>query len=175
MSASPDISYAAVEAFERSKGKDKERSTSHLFTIVLLAVFFIVLMVGLVVGVEMYRSAARAQMETDTMRMGTGLLSSYVRANDRTNVIGVGEGPEGKSLVLTETYGGNSYEMRIYQHEGKIVQEYSVAGTAYTPARAQVLVESTTFDFRMSGKLLTITTDQGTVNVALRSSSGGTS
>lgn len=173
MSAGLDISYATVEAFERSKGRSDGRGSSHLFMVVLLAVFFVALMAGLIVGVSMYRYAAQNHLETDNIRVGTGLLTSYVKANDRENVVGVGEGPEGKSLVLTERLDSGTYELRIYKHQGKIVQEYSVAGSAYTPARAQALVNSNSFDFSVSGKLLTITTDQGTISVALRSSQGG--
>lgn len=173
MSSGLDISYSTVEAFERSKKKKGERSFSHLFMVVLLAVFFIALMAGLIVGVSMYRYAANTQMETGDIRVGTGLLSSYVKANDRADVIGVGEGPEGKSLVMVERLDSGTYELRIYKYEGKIVQEYSVAGTAYTPARAQALVDSSTFDFKTQGNLLTITTDEGIVNVTLRSSQGG--
>ena len=173
MSSGLDISYSTVASFERSKGKPDGRGSSHLFMVVLLAVFFMALMAGLIVGVSMYRYAAQTQMETDSIRVGTGLLTSYVKANDRENVVGVGEGPEGKSLVLTERLDSGTYELRIYKHQGKIVQEYSVAGSAYTPARAQVLVDSDTFDFSVDGKLLTITTDQGVIGVALRSSQGG--
>lgn len=173
MSARLDISYSTVEAFERSKGKRGGKRTSHLFMIILLAVFFVALMGGLVLGVTMYRHAAQTQMETDDIRTGTGLLASYVKANDRTDALGVGEGPEGKALVLTERLDSGVYELRIYEHEGKIVQEYSMAGTAYTPARAQELVESDTFDFSLEGNLLTIKTDQGSMGVALRSPQGG--
>jgi hypothetical protein len=136
-------------------------------------VFFIVLMGGLVMGVAMYRHAAQAQLETDDVRVGTGLIASYVKANDRRDVLSVGEGPEGKALVLTERLDSGDYELRIYKHEGKIVQEYSVAGTAYTPARAQVLMESDTFGFFVDGDLVTIETDQGPVAIALRSAQGG--
>lgn len=173
MSARPDISYATVEAFERSKEGKHERATSHLFTAILLAVFFIVLMIGLVVGVSLYRSAAQAHMQTDEMRVSTGLLASYVKANDKSRVMGVGEGPEGRALVLTERLESGVYEMRIYEYEGKVVQEYSMAGAAYTPARAQALVDSETFEFKLIGKLLTIKTDQGEISIALRSNQAG--
>jgi hypothetical protein len=63
--------------------------------------------------------------------------------------------------------------MRIYLYKGQIVQEYSVAGAAYTPDRAQPLLKSTSFDFELHGDLLVIHTDQGATNVALRSEQGG--
>lgn len=175
MSSQLDISYSTVEAFERSKRRDGKETSSHLFMAVLLAVFFIVLMGGLIVGVSMYRYAAQTQMETDDLRIGTGLLTSYVKANDRADVLAVGNGPEGPALVLTTRLESGDYEVRIYQYQGQVVQEYSVAGSSYTPERAQKLIESDTFEFQISKRMVTITTDQGETAVVLRSSHGESS
>ena len=168
-----DIDYNSVASFERSKVKPAGRIGSRAFMIILLAVFFVVLMTGLAAGVAMYQAVANNQIDTNQARMQAGLLASNVRANDTAMALGTGEGPEGRSLVLCETYGSDSYEMRIYLYQGQIVQEYSVAGSEYTPARAQPLIESTTFDFELHGNLLVLHTDQGATNIALRSYQGG--
>ena len=168
-----NINYALVSAFERSKDNRKFKPTTHVFTIVLLAVFFVALMGGLAAGVSAYQKVANTQMDTNAVRMGSGLLTNIVRANDTADAVQEGAGPEGRALVLCEHLDSGDYEMRIYLNEGHIVQEYSVAGTEYTPGRAQELVASDTFDFELRGKLLTVTTDQGTFEVALRSDQGG--
>lgn len=168
-----EIDYNSVASFERSKLPPKRISSSRVFTVLLLAVFFVVMMTGLAAGVSMYQAVANNQIDTNMARMQAGLLSSNVHANDSANSLGTGNGPEGKSLVLTEKSGDGSYEMRIYLYKGYIVQEYSVAGAAYTPARAQQLIPSTSFDFELHGDLLVIRTDQGATNVALRSYQGG--
>ena len=171
---SMEIDYNAVAAFERSKTPVAKAKNTRVFTVVLLAVFFVVLMVGLAVGVAMYQAVANNQLETNAARMQAGLLASNVHANDTVNSIGTGNGPEGRALVLTEHGGdGSSYEMRIYLYKGNVVQEYSLAGSAYTPERAQPLISSSTFDFALHGSLLVIFTDQGATNVALRSYHGG--
>ena len=168
-----EIDYNSVASFERSKVGVKKVTSSRVFTIALLVVFFVVLMTGLASGVAMYQAVANNQIDTNNARMQAGLLASNVHANDTYNAIGAGQGPEGRSLVMSEHIGDDSYEMRIYLYQGQIVQEYSVAGSAYTPARAQPLVNSTTFDFEQHGNLLIIKTDQGATNVALRSYQGG--
>ena len=168
-----EIDYNAVASFERSKApKSKGRNVLY-FTVALLVVFFIVLMTGLASGVAMYQAVANNQIDTNNARMQAGLIASNIHANDSMNSIGTGEGPEGRALVLTDTVGESSYEMRIYLYEGNIVQEYSVAGAEYTPARAQPLIASTSFDFEQYGNLLVIHTDQGATNIALRSYQGG--
>lgn len=171
---SMDIDYNTVAAFERSKTPVAKAKNTRVFTVVLLAVFFVVLMAGLAVGVAMYQAVANNQLETNAARMQAGLLASNVHVNDTVNAVGTGNGPEGRALVLTE-HGedGGSYEMRIYLYKGNVVQEYSLAGSAYTPERAQPLISSSTFDFALHGSLLVIFTDQGATNVALRSYQGG--
>ena len=168
-----EIDYNSVASFERSKLPENKGTATRVFTVALMAVFFIVLMTGLATGVAMYQAVANNQIDTNNARMQASLIASNVHSNDVARSIGMSQGPEGKSLVLSETIDSETYEMRIYLYQGEIVQEYSVAGSEYTPARAQPLFESSTFDFEQHGSLLVIKTDQGATNVALRSFQGG--
>lgn len=89
------------------------------------------------------------------------------------DAVEVGEGPEGKALVLRETLDGTtSYETRIYAYRGKIVEEYVLAENAYMPEKAIAIFDSDTFDFSYDNGLITITTDDGTAAIALRSKEG---
>lgn len=169
-----DIDYNSVASFERSKQPLGKARNTRIFTVVLLAIFFVMLMTGLAAGVAMYQAVANNQLDTNAARMQAGLLASNIHANDSINAIGTGNGPEGRALVLTERdQDGGAYEMRIYLYQNNIVQEYSVAGSAYTPDRAQPLLPSSSFDFELHGDLLVIFTDQGATNIALRSYQGG--
>ena len=171
---SAEVNYNAVAAYERSSAPQKQRNVTHVYTALLLAVFFIVLLAGSAVAVAMYQAVANNQLETNAARMQAGLLVSNVHVNDTMNAIGTGNGPEGRALVLTEhAEDGGAYEMRIYLYKGNVVQEYSLAGSAYTPERAQPLVSSSTFDFTLRDNLLILSTDQGATDIALRSYQGG--
>ena len=107
------------------------------------------------------------------MRLESGLLANSVHVADAANAVEVGAGPEGDALVLVERLDNGTYETRIYQYQGNIVQEYAIAGRDYSPDRAQVLAPSTTFEFSYEDNLLTVKTDQGSFDVALRSRQGG--
>ena len=169
-----DVDYNSVIAYERSKDGDTGARSARMFTIMLLAVFFIVMMVGLVAGVSMYRAVSDNQIAANEGRIQAGLLVSTIHANDIASAVSTGEGPEGKALVLTkEAEDGSAYEVRLYLYEGNIMQEYSVAGAAYVPERAQALISLSTFDFELQNNLLVIRTDQGVTNIALRSYQGG--
>lgn len=168
-----DINYAVVSAFERSKRTTAKEASSRTFTIALMAVFFMALMAGLAAGVSIYRSVAQVQASANDMRLESGLLANSVHVADAADAVEVGQGPEGPALVLVERLDTGSYETRIYQYQGSIVQEYALAGREYAPDRAQVLTRSAVFDFTYEGNLLSVRTDHGSFDVALRSAQGG--
>ena len=170
---SMDINYAVVSAFERSKHTTQREASSRTFTIALMAVFFVALMAGLAAGVSIYRSVATVHASANDMRMESGLLANSVHVADAADAVEVGQGPEGDALVLVERLDSGNYETRIYQYQGNIVQEYAIEGRDYAPDRAQVLAHSATFGFTYADSLLTVTTDQGSFDVALRSRQGG--
>ena len=72
-----EIDYNSVAAFERSKLRKGQKRNTHVFTIVLFAVFFVVLMVGLATGVTIYQKVAAAQNQ---MSMPTTKAMRSVRA-----------------------------------------------------------------------------------------------
>ena len=143
------------------------------FPSIILAVFFIALLLALIAGVLVYNNITSIQQETNTQREGVGLVTNTVRANDGKGAVAVGQGPEGRSLVIMENLSSGTYETRFYLSEGKVLQEYSLEGTAYTPEKATVITASNTFSFTYSHGLLSVTTDDGTSEVALRSLQGG--
>ncbi len=144
-----------------------------LFAGLLMVVFFGMLLIAIILGVNVYKHVANVQLSTSEDRLAMQLIGNYVHANDSRGSIKVGQGPEGRSLVLLEQLESGNYETRIYLYKGAIVQEYALEGAAYTPAKATELVKSKTFGFTYSNGLLSITTDQGQSDIALRSEQGG--
>lgn len=165
------------EVFTPSMLRDSNQPISaesqRLFSVVLFGLFIIVLLFSILVGVSVYRSLdIMANAERD-MRIGHSFLANTVHAVDVYGAVYIGEGPEGASLILQEATGdGPAYETRIYAHEGYIVQEYALEDSPLAPEKAITLIESDSFDFSYSDGLLTITTDEGPVQIALRSAGG---
>ena len=173
MSGNRNIDYSMVAAFERLKEPARGRTSNRLFTVLLMAVFFIVLMIGLAAGVHMYQQVSRAQAETNDLHLQSGLLANTVHVNDTGGGVSTGEGPEGPALVLTEQLASGTYETRIYLYEGHVVQEYAIAGRDYNPASASKLAQASRFEFSYDDNgLITLTTDSGSYNVTLRSAQG---
>ncbi len=151
----------------------KPASIKRQFPSIILAVFFIALLLALIAGVLVYKNVTDVQQQANTQREGVGLVTNAVRANDADGAVAVGQGPEGRSLVIKEQLESGTYETRFYLSGGKVLQEYSLQGTAYNPSKGTVVTTSGSFNFTYSHGLLTVTTDDGTSEVALRSLQGG--
>jgi hypothetical protein len=151
----------------------KPAAIKRQFPSIILAVFFIALLLALIAGVLVYKNITDVQQAANVQRQGVGLVTNAVRANDSDGAIAVGQGPEGRSLVIKERLASGTYEMRYYLYNGEVLQEYSLEGTAYTPEKGTVVTTSNSFDFSYSDGLLTVTTDDDTSEVALRSLIGG--
>lgn len=162
----------AVTASAAHKTKET-RKVQRAFSILLFAVFIIVDLLALVAGTSSYGSITKMQQQNDARVMTLGPITSSVRANDVQGGIASGKGPEGKSLVLTQHDQQGTYETRIYLYQGKIVQEFSLSGTPYTPEKATKLSDSSTFTFAYDDGLLTINTDGSEAKIALRNLQGG--
>lgn len=150
-----------------------ERGFGRLFTALLFALFLTALLIALTAGAGLYRALGDVREQADASRLATGLIANSVRAADEVDAVGTGQGPEGRSLVLTEHLDSGTFETRIYSYEGAIVEEYAPADAAYTPEKAARIVDSMRFSFSYENGLLTVYTDDGTVQVALRSVRGG--
>ena len=129
---------------KRAGGQDPLRA----FSVLLMAVFFVVLMIGLVAGVSMYRSIAAAQERANDLDMRAGIVSSAVHLNDVHDALG--------------------------QYQGKLVQEYSFADRAYQPRDANELLDAGSFSFTIDGGLVTLDIDGKSFDLYVRSAQDGT-
>lgn len=152
---------------------NSRRNYDGIFSVALFLVFIVVVLVSLVVGTRIYSRLNEQQNLIDETRLSMNVLVNNVRAIDSVNCIETGQGPEGEALVLVERMPYGTYETRFYLVGGYVVQEYTVAGKPYAPEKAMQIVASETFSFTYEDGLLTITTDAGEADVALRCERGG--
>ena len=164
-----NIDYAIVASFERAKGTHERKPFGNVFTLLLMAFFFIVLMLCLTTGVRIFQGVSAAHAQADALHMQSGLIANIVRINDTADAIEVGEGPEGPALVFVERLESGTFETRIYRSNGAIVQEYAISGRPYKPENAIRIIDSSVFSIGFQGGLVSIQTDEGIVEVAVRS------
>ncbi|MBQ9021968.1 MAG: DUF4860 domain-containing protein [Eggerthellaceae bacterium] len=160
-----NISLTRLREYERGHS----RNYFVIFEIALFIIIVGLLMFTLGSGVNVYRNISDQRWNDEQSRTGLTLIANSVHITDTIDAVGVGVGPEGQALVLTELFSTGAYETRIYLHEGNIVEEYAMAGTPYTPERATPLVESDFFDFSYSNNLLTVNSAHGSEKIMLHS------
>ncbi len=160
---------AMISVIEKARGRQDSVPSERLLSVALMGVYFIVLMWGLAMGATMLRAAVEAQSHANQLHLQSGLVTGVVHGGDFADAVSLGDGPEGDSLVLSRTIGERTYETRIYQYDGSVMEEFTVAGNPYNPTSATQLMPSSTFDLRLEGSLVTFTTDEGSFCVALRS------
>lgn len=161
-----------LKALTTIRAEKPEKRHRNYFAALLMLVFLTILLIALVTGVTIYKNVASIQLSTDEGRLGKQLIGNTIRARDGANAVRVGVGPEGPSLVLVEFLDTGTYETRIYLINSAIVEEYAVSGTPYDASRAVKLADSSKLDLSYNNGLLTVETDQGITEVALRTMQG---
>lgn len=151
-------------------------SSNRAFAAVLFGLFIVMLLISFLVGINVYQALNTMASGESIERLEQSFLANTIHSNDMYDAVLIGEGPEGAALVLRESIdGAEGYETRIYAFNGSIMQEYALEESPYAPEKAITLFDSDLFDFSYENGLLTITTDNGSVDVALRSAEGGRS
>lgn len=147
-------------------------AAQHVFTAALFLLFVGALLLALVAGVGVYRRVHAAGAAARDARLAGALVANIVRSKDATGAIRLEEAPGGgQSLVMTERLASGTFETRLYLQDGALVEEYVPAGTPYDPARATELAQTARFEVALdvAASALTITTDDASTRVALRS------
>ncbi len=148
---------------------ERTERVGQYFTLLLFGAFVILLLLGLWMGTVAFRAITSMQSTTDAARLSLNSLQNRVRSFDAVDSFSVAQGPEGKAMVFTYRLEAGDYETRLYLYQGALVQELAFSTDPYLPMTASKIVETQTFSFELEDDLLTVHTDQGSVNVALRS------
>lgn len=151
----------------------KHKDPGRLSPLLAMALFGLLLacVLGLMgLGSGLYGGLTRSMNANNAARASLRYLTTSVRAADAQDSLRLEEGPEGTMLVLAEPSTG--YETRIYCWQGQLVEEYAASASSPAPENAQPVCPCTRFEAARSGRLLELTTDQGTARVALRCGEG---
>lgn len=161
-----DSLIMASQASSRIEGKSASRYS--YFTIILFALISIGLLIALLFGTVIYKNVNTSRIQADRERSGIAVIANAIRYGDNVNAVKLGNGPEGRSLVIEESAPSGVYEVRFYLSDGEIVQEYSRQDSPYDPSKASKISDSKVFDASIDDGMVDITTDQGDISVALR-------
>ena len=152
--------------------KKEERSPLGYYTIGIAALFLAGFLLLVVFGSQSYRNSVVGQNENMQSRALLSYLATTVKANDAAGGVRVEDSAYGPVLSVAD--GSSGYAVRIYQHEGLLLEDYAAADAELQPEEAQQIGETALFRIeRPREDLLLIRTDAGRVLLQLRSEGGG--
>lgn len=129
-----------------------------------LAGFFLTV----VFGAQTYRDIVRNQTENNQSRALLSYLITCAKANDIEGAVEIAY--EHGMPVLVITGDDTGYCLRIYHHDGCLVEDYGRAGAELNPSAAQVIGETESFQVeKVTENTYAVTTDAGRVLFHARS------
>ena len=150
----------------------KESPSVGGFTIAIMALFLAGFLLLVLLGARSFRNASGTQNDNNESRVLLSYLSTTLRGYDEAGAVTIREEAKGQVLEIAE--GETGYSLKIYTHEGKLMEEFTRAGKALNPDAAEVIGETEVFSVEQPDTgILLLKTDAGTVLVHLRSEGGG--
>ncbi|MDR0671040.1 MAG: DUF4860 domain-containing protein [Oscillospiraceae bacterium] len=105
------------------------------FVAALLMLFGITTYTLVSVGGSTYRRVMEKRADSANLRVALSYMATQIRQHDRTGGVQIRSLPDGgECLVLTDHYGGEAYELRIYLHDGTLRESLSPAADPLDPA-----------------------------------------
>lgn len=142
------------------------------FTLGIAGLFLAGFFLLVTFGASTYRDAVDGQAENNRTRALLSYLRTCVKANDCAGAVRFYEDDGGPVLVIEDE--GSGYALRIYQRDGKLVEDYAPVDSALQPQGAEVMGETEVFRIEQNEELIFVTTDEGKLAIRLRSwESGG--
>ena len=139
------------------------KGLSDILSTVTVAVLFLVIILLVVFSAVSYQRVTENQQANNNSRAVLSYVASAVRDNaGGQNSLQEFDGEPGLAILDPDT----GYERKIYQHEGKLLEEYGSPGTPVSPEEALLIGETKTFAVTVTGDVLKIETDQGTSYVS---------
>lgn len=154
---------------------EQRSAASRIPSLALFALFVCALLLAMVAGVRAYDQLVARSDSADEERFSSGLIANSIKSLDSYGFIESRRGPEGNALILMEPTDAGVFETRIYEFEGQILLEYTAAEQPYDPTRATKLLDSEEFSFVIESGIISVTTDEGDTDIAIRSAGVGVS
>ncbi len=149
----------------------KRSSPVPFFTLGIAGLFLLGFFVLIVFGAGIYQQAVEGQNRNNEERALLSYLSTCVRANDAAGAVRVFQ--EEGTAVLTVADETSEYAVRIYRHEGNLLEDYGKISAPLAPKDAVVIGQTETFEIdRMDSGAYRVRTDAGTVIFRVRSEDG---
>lgn len=166
---------------KRPRTEGQSHMIGELFTFALFAMFLLLSLLIVVIGVDVYRGVVDAGESVGVVRTSLGYVAGKVRSDSAMHGVRVEEQDGLTLLVLTEVIDDTPYETYIYHQEGALYECYINAdATEFDSEFGDRLTEIDSFNAVMESEnllALTATASDGrsqTLHLACRAGQEGT-
>lgn len=166
---------------KRHRGEGQSHMIGELFTFALFAMFLLLALLIVVIGVDVYRSVVSVGDSVGGVRTSLGYVAGKVRSDAATQEVRLEEVEGKQALVLTEVYDGTPYETIIFHRDGALYEVYMNAEeNEFDPEFGDRLTEIEQFEFAWAGDNLLAATAIAadgrtqTLHLAIRAGQGVT-
>ena len=148
--------------------KHRDSSPVGYYMIGIMALFMAGFLIMVVIGADSYQRTAGGQNGNMKTRAVLSYLVTCAKSNDTAGAFRV-ENQEGRQVLVMKD-ADTGYDLRIYLHEGKLVEDFAKAGSALRPEDASEIAATDTFEItELPGRVLSVRTDEGKVLLHMRS------
>lgn len=142
-----------------------------LYVIGIAALFIAGFLMLVIFGAQTYRNTVGSQNDNNRARATLSYISAAVRSSDTAGAVRITEEDSGdgtQAPVLRLADHGTGYEIRIYQYQGKLMEEYVREDAPFDPSAGTEVGETRVFEAQKDGSILRVETDDGNVFLHLR-------
>lgn len=113
---------------EENRGKRRQNTMGIAATLCVFALFAVLSLVLINVGVRVYKNVVLANNANFELRTSLSFLATRVRQSDEAGMVDVKEIDGRTALVLSEEMDGDIYDTLIYFQEGAVYELLTVRG-----------------------------------------------
>lgn len=150
--------------------RQENKSPVALITVGIACLFLAGFFLLVIFGAQTYCGIVEGQTQNNHTREMLGYLATCVRTNDSEGGVTILE--NGGSPVIVIADGSSGYALRIYLHEGVLVEDYGELGSEIDPELAMEIGKTEIFQVEeWAHGIYAVTTDAGMVLLHARSGS----
>lgn len=148
--------------------KTGNRNPIGLYTIGIVGLFLIGFFMLVIFGARSYQGTVASDSGNREERAILSYISTSIRDNDSRGAVSIRESGYGDLLEIRD--GDTGYSLKIYQYEGKLMEDFGKAGAEPDLKNDQVIGDCSSFELDMPrNDIVTVKTEQGKILVNLRS------
>lgn len=125
--------------------KPKHHLVDLLFTLALFCVFAASSLLVVLIGANVYKNTVHGMNQNFNIRTSLSYVCEKVRQNDTADAIRIDSLGNADALVLTQNYNGSVYETWIYQHNGNLMELFTLKGNEIDPSIGNQIMEVPSF------------------------------